>query len=57
MLWMSSLGFAEEVRSPQNRASYPYFFGWLVRKGYLSGRLSRDVTREYDQAIDNVVNQ
>ena len=44
-------------RSPQNRASYPYFFGWLVRKGYLSGRLSRDVTREYDQAIDNVVNQ
>tara|TARA_B100000214_G_scaffold334725_1_gene277591 strand:+ start:286 stop:1734 length:1449 start_codon:yes stop_codon:yes gene_type:complete len=44
-------------RSPQNRASYPYFYGWLVRKGYLSGIPSRSITRQYDQAIDAVVNQ
>ena len=48
--------FLKWFNTAENRSSYPYFYGWLVRKRYLSGVASRKVTQQIDQAIENVVN-
>ena len=48
--------FLRWFNNPVNKSDYPYFYTWLLRKGYLIGKPVQTIANEMNKAIDNVVN-
>ena len=44
--------FIKWCELPQNRSSYPYFYGWLTRKSYCKGKPTRKIDWTNGLAIE-----
>jgi len=49
---LSHTDFIKWCESPQNRSSYPYFYGWLTRKSYCKGKPTRKIDWTNGLAIE-----